>query len=189
MHYLLINGSPRKNGASSKISKIIKEELNKHNHIITEMNSYDLHVKACIGCLQCRPYKTCVLPEDDGHKFARELSMTDVVIIVTPTYWGNMTAKTRMLFERAVPTLEYIDGLKIKKMLKGKKAIIITCCSAPFPFYYLKNQANTAIHAIKNILTAGGIKVVKTAIIGNTNNIEFNAKFIQKISKMIKKIA
>lgn len=161
MNVLIVNGSPRREGVCSRAIGILKETLHGLAGIaIKEVNAYEQVVAPCLGCLRCRQDKKCALPEDDGHAFAKHLEWCDFIIAASPTYWGNMTGKARMLFERTVPAIGNMNG---------KKAVLITACGAPFPFYYASSQASTTLRSMKDMLTSGGVKVVKKVIIGNTN--------------------
>lgn len=171
MKTLILNGSPRKNGVTSQILSRI-ENLLDNLTTVEHLSVYDMDIKPCIGCLKCRPDKTCVLKEDDAHRTVNKIDDADLFIVGSPTYWGNMSGPLKTLFDRAVPTFEYIDGLNIKPVQKGKKAIIVTASSAPYPFNLLGSQSRGTVKSIKTILKSGGYKIIKTINIPNSNNFD-----------------
>lgn len=173
MNILILNGSPRGNGVTSFILKEMLSELSAQ-HVCDYIETAMAKIAPCTGCLRCRPDKTCILPEDDAHRIAEKIRNTDMLIIGTPTYWGNMTGVLKGLFDRSVPVFEYIDGLTIKKMLKGRKAVIVTASAAPFPFNLSRNQSGGTVDSIKHILRSGGIRLVKVF------NIPGSAEFEKK---------
>ena len=78
-------------------------------HDVEQIDVYDLSIKPCISCMKCRPDKPCALPRDDAHDIAEKIAAADVLVVGTPTYWGNMSAPLKALFDRIVTTLEHIE--------------------------------------------------------------------------------
>jgi len=177
MKILILHGSPRKQGVTSHILDYFLTQL-ENRHEVENLHIHNQEIKPCIGCLKCRPDKTCVLPHDAAHDIAKKIDDTDLLIIGFPTYWGNMPGPLKTLFDRCVPTFEYIDGMTIRKNQKGTQAILVTASSAPFPFNQLPSQSRGAIRSVKNILTAGGVKIIKIINVANA------AKFDDKKEKI-----
>jgi NAD(P)H-dependent FMN reductase len=178
---LILNCSPRKKGVTTSILRAIADGISTENQIEwVDVNK--LSIKPCSGCLKCRPDKECVLPPDDGHRVGELLKASDLLIVGTPTYWGNITGPLKLLFDRNVPTFEYIDGRKLPKPnLKGKKAIIVIASAAPYPFNLLPSQSRGTVRALKTVLRAGGYKIVKTINIPNANHFDkIKAKMLAK---------
>jgi len=175
----ILNGGPRKNGVVADILTRIKSRLKDDTNVLY-FNVYDESIAPCIGCLACRPDGKCVLPEDDAHRIAEAIQLSDILIVGTPTYWGNMTGPLKNLFDRCVPVFEYIDGFKIRKVQKGKRAIIVTASSAPYPFNQLPSQSRGAVKAVKTILKAGGYHVVKTINLAHSSHYEDRKKRIYR---------
>jgi len=76
---------------------------------------YDLKIKPCIGCLKYRPNKKCVLPYDDAHLLSEKIKQADILIIGSPTYWGNIPGPLTTLFDKKVTTFEYVEAKSMKK--------------------------------------------------------------------------
>ena len=51
---------------------------------------------------------------------------------------------------------------------KGKKVIIVSTCTTPYPFNILYNQTRGVVKALKEILKWSGFKVVKAIEKGGT---------------------
>ena len=171
MKILVLNGSPRKNG---NVSRLLKKEadklLNKNPgaEIIWE-NVCDLNFAFCHGCMACRSKGTCILPEDDAHKIEKEIKECDLLIAGTPVYWGNMNGKLKCLFDRLVAVMMGESKLGIPLPLhKGKKAIIVTSCTTPFPFNYICGQSTGAVRAVREFLKSSGFKVIRKINLSNT---------------------
>ena len=167
MTILVLNGSPRKNG---NVANRLKKELEKYpNETVVWENVCDLQFSFCKGCMACRSKEACVLPNDDAHKIAGEIKACDMLFVGTPVYWGNMNGKLKSLFDRLVGVLmaESKRGIPVP-LHKGKKAVVVTSCTTPFPFNYLCGQSSGAFRAVKEILKSSGFKIVRKIHISNT---------------------
>jgi len=189
MKTLVLNGSPKKNGLVAKILKQIVPN-HKENKDVTWINVYDLNVKPCIGCMKCRETNVCCLPKDGAHQLADEINKADNLIIGTPTYWGNMSAQLKMLLERNVPVFmgESKNGIPIPKQ-KGKKAIIVTACTTPYPFNFILPESRGAVQSVKEVLKYGGYKIIGKLIKpGTKNNQQISPKLTKKAHKLGSKL-
>lgn len=178
---LILNCSPRKNGVTTSMLKAIANGISEKDQI-EWIDVNNLSIRPCIGCLKCRPDKECILPPDDAHRIGELLKASDLLIVASPTYWGNITGPLKLLFDRNVPTFEYIEGGKLPKPnLKGKKAIIVVASAGPYPFNLLPSQSGGTVRALKTVLRAGGYKIVKTINIPNTNRFDkVKTKLLEK---------
>jgi NAD(P)H-dependent FMN reductase len=161
---LMLNGSPRKNGVTSSILKIIAEEARSAGAEVEWVDVNALSMRPCIGCLKCRPDKKCILPRDDGHRIGELLESCSALVVGTPTYWGNMPGPLKILFERNVPVLEYYElyTWRIPRPKHtGKKAAIVTASLSPFPYNLLPSQGRGALRAVKTILRTAGFDIRK----------------------------
>ena len=171
MKILVLNGSPRKNGNVSNLLKKESDRLLKKNtgaEIIWE-NVSDLNFNFCHGCMVCRSKGSCILPKDDAHRIENEIKECDMLIVGTPVYWANMNGKLKSLFDRLVGVLmgESKHGIPLP-LHKGKKAVIVTSCTTPFPFNYFCGQSSGAVRAVREVLKSSGFKVIKKINLSNT---------------------
>lgn len=189
MKTLVLNGSPKKTGTIATLLSYVTSGINNHENI-EWINVYDLSVKPCIGCMKCRKDEKCCLPEDDAHRIGKKINEAANLIIGTPTYWGNMSAQLKMLLERNVPIFmgESKNGIPTPKQ-KGKKAIIVTACTTPYPFNFILPENRGAIRSVKEVLNYGGYKI-KGVITkpGTKNNTSMNSRLIKKTHKLGLKI-
>jgi multimeric flavodoxin WrbA len=188
MNIVAIYSSPRKRSITSCILTEIINNIPSY-HKVESFDINKLKIKPCTGCLQCRPDKECVLPYDDAHLLADRIRTSDLIIIGAPTYWGNIPGTLKIFFDRCVTTFEYAEAKAVlkppKPLLKGKKCIIITSSGSPFPYNQLLSQSRGAIKALKSILKAGGIKIIKIINVANAYAFEKNS---QKYLLLAKKI-
>ena len=171
MKILVLNGSPRKNGNVFKLLKKKVDQLQTQNPSaeITWENVSDLNFAFCHGCMACRSKGSCILPEDDAHRIEREIKECRLLLVGTPVYWGNMNGKLKCLFDRLVAVMMGESKRGIPRPLhKGKKAILVTSCTTPFPFNYFCGQSTGAVSAVKEVLKSSGFRVIKKINLSNT---------------------
>jgi multimeric flavodoxin WrbA len=185
MNILILNSSPRKSGNTAKILRQIEANIAKE-HCIEWIDISDLSVKPCMGCLGCRPNKECTLPLDDAQIVGRKILQADVVIIGTPTYWGNMTGTLKNLLDRNVTTFEDFSKGKFPiPRQKGKQGIIVTTSGAPWPMNQLPSQSRGTIRAVKIVLKNGGFQITGIINYGGTAfHKEIPSKVLQKATRI-----
>jgi multimeric flavodoxin WrbA len=162
MKILVLNGSPRPNGTVASLLKQVTEPLSAE-HEITWIDVCKLDMKYCKACMACREKERCVLSEDDAHLVGKKIQDADALVIGTPTHWGNMSAPLKLLFDRNVPVFmgESPKGMPVPRQ-KGKRAIVVTACTTPWPFNFILPESRGAIRAVKEVLHYGGFKIVGT---------------------------
>jgi multimeric flavodoxin WrbA len=192
MNILIINASPRKKGIISTLIDELKSSI-KSTHNVEVVRVQDLNIKPCIGCMKCRPDKTCILPRDDAHILAEKIKNSDMLIFGVPVYWGNMPGTLKMFFDRTVPLFEYCEAKAIryipKPQLKGKSAIIIVSSGAPYPYNLLSSQSSGTIRSLKTVLHAGGIKIISVVNVADSYNFDKKKNiYIKKVKKIASSI-
>lgn len=182
---LVLNGSPRIGGIVYNILNEIVKEAENHNEI-EWVDIYDLEMKPCIACMKCRTNDECILPKDDAHIVGEKINKADVLIVGTPTYWGNMSSQLKVLFERNVPIFmgERPNGMPLAKQ-KGKRAIIVTACTTPWPFNFIAAESRGAVNAVKEVLHYAGYKIIKKIVQPGTKmNSNISVKNLNKAKEI-----
>lgn len=188
MNVLIINASPRKKGITSHLLSEFKNSIDSAHDVSEIIRVQSLNIKPCTGCLKCRPDKTCILPRDDAHILSERIKESDLLVIGSPVYWGNMPGTLKIFFDRNVPLFEYCEAKAIKYIpkpqLKGKKAILLICGGSPFPFNLLPSQSKGTIRSLRTILKSGGIKIVSVLNVPDTYNYERKKqRYIRKVKQ------
>ncbi len=116
MKVIIINGSPRKNGATASILHTIEQRLMSLGTDVRYVNLSELDMKQCNGCCSC--YKTghCYL-NDDAEQLANEIQMVDGIVIGSPTYASNVSGLLKQFIDRG--------HFVIEQSLYGKYAVSI----------------------------------------------------------------
>ena len=138
------------------------------NPIFEMMLVSTLVVKPCLGCMACRTKGECVLPEDDAQRFLKKLQEADVIIMGAPCYWGNIPGQMKLLFDRLVYGMMRDTDRFPEPLMRGKKCILLSTCTTPWPWNVWFNQSRGAIHAMREICHYAGFKIVATIERGGT---------------------
>lgn len=170
MNILIINGSPRRQGLISQMLGIMREVAESQGANVGTVQANDLVAKPCIGCMACRTKNQCVLPEDDSQRLLKKIASADAIIIGSPCYWGNIPGQLKLLFDRMVYGLMRDTPRFPEPLMKGKKCVLVSTCTTPWPFSVWFNQSRGAIKALKEICRYSGFDIVATLEKGNTRN-------------------
>jgi multimeric flavodoxin WrbA len=179
MNVLIIHASPRRKGVTSTLLSEIGAAIIPAHEVQT-IRIQDLTIKPCIGCMKCRPDKSCILPKDDAHTLAEKVRWADFIVIGSPVYWGNMPGTLKLFFDRNVPLFEYAEAKAIRYVprprLRGKRAALVVSSVGPYPYNLLRSQSRGTIGSLKTILKAGGIKIVSVLNVPDSYNFEKRKK-------------
>lgn len=118
MNTEILIGSPRKNGNTATMAKVLANELLNKSVDINTTFLYDYEIKPCIDCRGCKKGDLVCVLKDDYAFFSERMESADIIVFGTPIYWYGPTAKTKLLIDRFRP---YFTS----KKLQGKKAILL----------------------------------------------------------------
>jgi multimeric flavodoxin WrbA len=102
MKVLCINGSPKRNGSSSMLIDEIIDGMGETNVSVTIHHLGDMKINYCIGCKNCHRTGKCI-QNDDVDIIIQDLIKADLVIIASPSYWGDITGQLKVFFDRNTP--------------------------------------------------------------------------------------
>ena len=168
MNILVINGSPRKKGLISQMLGIMREEVENRGDQVQTVYTNDLNIKPCVGCMACRTKLKCSMSEDDSQRMLKMLQETDAIIMGAPCYWGNIPGQMKLLFDRIVYGMMRDTPRFPEPLMKGKKCILVSTCTTPWPWNIWFKQSRGAIRAMREICRYSGFKIVATIERGGT---------------------
>ena len=103
MKVVVFNGSPRSDGNTSLCLKMVMDEL-RSARIETEYIWMGMDkIQGCISCYQCAKNKDkkCGDKTDKLNEYLEKMIEADGIILGSPTYFADMTARMKALIERA----------------------------------------------------------------------------------------
>lgn len=158
---LILNASPRLNGNISQMAEELSEKYTAAGYSVETVSVSKLQFHNCTGCMKCRSENKCIF-NDDATAVGEKISDADIIAVATPVWWGNMPGHLKSLFDRNVYRLmgEGKYGIPQPKA-KGKKGIILTACTTPFPFNCICGQSSGVNKAVKEIFKSSGIKIIQ----------------------------
>jgi len=118
MKVLGISGSPRKDGNTATLVKLILDRCHKAS-IETEFVSLaGKKILPCLGCEKCRETKWCIIEKDDWDKVIKKVLDCDVLIIGSPTYFFDVNGQTKNFIDRTF-------SLYHDRKLTGRKGVAV----------------------------------------------------------------
>ncbi len=112
-----------------------------------------------------------------------------MTVLAAPTYFANVPAPVKNLFDRLVAVImDDNQGMIPKPLLFSKQGyLLLTTCSTPTPFDRLASQCTGCIKAMKEFFKTPGMKHLGSVIYAGTKNKkEVPKKVLLKIEKSLK---
>lgn len=98
---LILNGAPRKNGATASLVKAFTEGAVASGNEVREAYIHGMDIKNCIGCDSCmRTHEGCVQKDEDMAKIYEDLTWCDTVVFASPIHFGYLTAQLKSVIDR-----------------------------------------------------------------------------------------
>ena len=118
MKVLGISGSPRKDGNTATLVKLILDRCHRAG-IETEFVSLaGKKILPCLGCEKCREKRWCIIENDDWDKIIKKVLDCDVLVIGSPTYYFDVNGQTKNFIDRTF-------SLYHDRKLTGRKGVAV----------------------------------------------------------------
>ena len=168
---LILNASPRRHGNISQMVEVMADECRQAGVEVQTVAVQLLDIRPCLGCMKCRAAHNCVLPEDDAQRVLKLIQQADALVIAAPCYWGNIPGTLKLLFDRIVYGMmdESEKGWPLP-LHKGKRCVLVSTSTTPWPFNRIMHQSSGAIRAMKEVCRYSGLKTVATVEKGGTRH-------------------
>ncbi len=89
MKTLIFNGSPRINGDTESLLKVVKENIVGEYKVV---NAYRCQIAACMDCRYCWKNSGCAI-QDDMQEVYDYIQECDNILIASPIYFSELTGK------------------------------------------------------------------------------------------------
>ncbi len=86
---LILNGSPRKNGDTAALLRVLTGSLSGE---VRAVDCYRADISPCVDCRACRREKRCVL-RDGMQELYPYIEECDSVVIASPIYYAELTGR------------------------------------------------------------------------------------------------
>ena len=125
MKVIGINGSSRKDGNTAIIIGKVFDELNKESIETELIQLADYEIQPCRGCFACRGRGSCVFTNDGFAEIFSRMVNADGMILGSPVYSADVSAKMKAFLERAGVVVATNPGL-----LRHKVGASVGCSGA-----------------------------------------------------------
>lgn len=155
---LAILGSPRKNGITAAMLDCAVSAAETRGFQVHRIYLYEKRLAFCSGCEACLQTGSCV-KKDDIEELTALFKRCDVVVLAAPTYWANVPAVVKNLFDRLRGTaMEETKTFPKPKFSPHQKYLLLTSCNTPSPFSWLCGQSRGSLRAMEEFFRTSGMK-------------------------------
>ena len=101
MKILVLNGSPRPDGNTSKMIKVFKDSAEPAGHQVTVVNVCGKNIKGCLACEYChgKGHGECA-QKDDMQEIYALLKDTNMLVLASPIYYHNISGQLKCAIDR-----------------------------------------------------------------------------------------
>jgi multimeric flavodoxin WrbA len=127
MKIVSLLGSPRSKGNSSTLAKHFCEAVEKLGAQVQTFELNKLNFRGCQACMACKTkLDKCVL-KDDLTQVLDSVRDADILVLATPTYFGDLTAQLKAFIDRTYSYLvpNFINNPNPSRLAPGKKLVFI----------------------------------------------------------------
>lgn len=156
---LLIMGSPRLDGNTAELSRMLLENLVDKNIEIKDINIADYIFKGCNGCHRCVNDGVCKVTDDMQHIYPL-IKNFDCVVMISPVYNYNITSELKAFLDRMFCFYDFTSKTGMKSRLGNRKKIFLLANCAG------KDEVSVGVtmNAMKLPLEELGYQVINTEI-------------------------
>lgn len=182
MKVVAFNGSPRKEGNTYLLLKMVCDELEKEGIETEIIQVGDRNIHGCIACGQCRKNlnNQCVFNDDVVNVAINKIIEADGILLGSPVYFADLSAQMKAFIDR----VGYV--CRPNKLLRRKVGASVVAVR--------RNGAIAAFNAMNNLFTISESIVVGSSYwnqgIGKAiGDVENDAEGIQTMKDLGQNIA
>lgn len=122
MNILLLNASPKNDGATQEILNVIKNAL--PLSVLSELVCLgDMNISYCLGEKACYETASCIVNDDMG-LLIEKIDRADILVIAAPSYWGGVPGQFKAFIDRCTVYGDTNPNPSHRVLKSGKK-----CCA------------------------------------------------------------
>ena len=127
MKIINIIGSPRTSGNGATIAQLLLEGLENKSTQAHTIKLNELSYRGCQSCMACKKTTDTCVARDDLTEVLEEIRTTDLVLLSSPVYFGEITAQLKGLLDRFYSFLlpDFRTNPKPGRLAAGKKLVLI----------------------------------------------------------------
>ena len=102
MRGVCIIGSPNRKGSTAFLVNKVVEGMRAAGAKTQVYHLGDMNIGYCQGCRKCETTLRCV-QRDDMDTLTKEIFASDVILLASPSYWGDVTGQMKVFIDRCTP--------------------------------------------------------------------------------------
>ncbi len=182
---LAILGSPRKNGATAGMLNYVMQLAKKQGYCVDYVNLYEKNIAYCTGCRACMKTERCV-QSDDIQEITALLKECDTVVLAAPTYWANVPAAVKNMFDRLLGVaMEETKTFPKPRLSNEQRYVLLTACNTPAPFSHIFGQSSGTLKAMKEFFKTSGMKFGGKCVWTGQDKKELPVRLKRKLERLI----
>lgn len=154
---LAILGSPHEHGSTAAMLACAVDAAERAGWETETISLYKKQIAFCTGCCACCKSGCCII-KDDIQEITASLKACDTVVLAAPTYWANVPAAVKNLFDRLFGTAIEETSTFPKPRLPGPRYLLLTACNTPAPFAWMFGQSRGTLRAMDEFFKTSGMK-------------------------------
>lgn len=104
---IILNGSPRKNGNTSALTKAFTKGAKQAGNTVVEYYLNDMKINGCLGCFGGGKNEQCpCVQQDDMTKIYPSFKEADIVVLASPLYYWFISGQLKTCFDRLFAVAE-----------------------------------------------------------------------------------
>ena len=127
--YIIINGSPRKDGNSDHITDLAVQELEQQGAEVEVFKVREHEIKNCIACDSCKKTGHCI-HQDDAAALIEKATACDGILFVSPLYFSAAPGTVKVLIDRFYSLFNPAKGMTMPSA-ERKCGIVLTYGGTP----------------------------------------------------------
>lgn len=147
---IAFNGSPRKDGNTAILLRVVLEELEANGIATEEIHVGAKQIQGCIDCQQCmvKKDKHCVLKNDPVNEWLDKMLVADGIILGSPVYCADLSGQIKTFIDRT-SRVAYVNDRMFKRKV-GAAVVALRRGGAVHTFHSLN-----AYFSIAQMIVAG----------------------------------
>jgi multimeric flavodoxin WrbA len=109
MKAVCIIGSPKEHGNTALVVDKIIDGMSEAGIEIARFVLGSMNINFCKGCKSCYQTRKCI-QRDDVDIIVDAIFASDIVLVASPSYWGDVTGHLKVLIDRFLPLCNTIDN-------------------------------------------------------------------------------
>jgi multimeric flavodoxin WrbA len=155
---IIINGAIRAKGNTDALINKMIEGSSASDVEVNLVTLREKKVGNCMGCYQCLAKSSCAI-QDDMTEIRGIIQNAQLLIFASPLYWCGVTGLMKTFIDR----LFFYYHPETKRLISGKKAIVITPMNQPNVVY----ESEILVHFYTRLLNCLGIKDIDMFFFGD----------------------